>query len=121
MAILLCGGPDVGLWSFDTSSLGNAYALEAARTFASSAFKELYNQCQLSKGHRILNFVRDYVNWLHVEGFADDVAKEINRKLEKKYIEGFTVNLYLDLDGEEEKLCGAQGISSWPSRSRSRG
>eukprot|EP00438_Fugacium_kawagutii_P019025 Skav208692 [mRNA] locus=scaffold42:130882:132582:+ [translate_table: standard] len=100
LSTLPAGYPAAAAESATPSTLPAGYPAAAAesptlspvaRTFASSAFKELYNQCQLSKGYRILHFVRDYMNWLQAEGFGDDVADEINQKLEKKILEGFTV------------------------------
>eukprot|EP00438_Fugacium_kawagutii_P020886 Skav211777 [mRNA] locus=scaffold305:87291:88282:+ [translate_table: standard] len=52
---------------------------------------ELYNQCQLSpEDYGILLFAHDYISWLKKEGFAD-VAQTVNKKLEAKIREGFTV------------------------------
>eukprot|EP00438_Fugacium_kawagutii_P006952 Skav203618 [mRNA] locus=scaffold935:772026:773708:- [translate_table: standard] len=60
-----------------------------ARTFAKSAFKELYNECELSTDYDILHFAHDYISWLKKESFED--AQMVNRKLVAKIREGFTV------------------------------
>eukprot|EP00435_Cladocopium_sp_Y103_P024129 s4176_g5.t2 len=55
----------------------------ALPTFASSNFKELYNECNLGEDYGIWGFVEHFSAWLKDQGLAD-VATEVTKKLEKK-------------------------------------
>eukprot|EP00438_Fugacium_kawagutii_P002832 Skav214118 [mRNA] locus=scaffold1185:476168:477265:- [translate_table: standard] len=63
----------------------------APRTFASSSFKELYEECQAFEDDSIFVFAHHFISWLKQLGVAD-VAKKIEQKLLAKVREGFTVS-----------------------------
>eukprot|EP00438_Fugacium_kawagutii_P014524 Skav232267 [mRNA] locus=scaffold882:61982:62932:- [translate_table: standard] len=62
----------------------------AARTFASSSFKELYEESEPFEDDGVLFFSHHFISWLKQLGVAD-VAKKIEQKLLTKVREGFSV------------------------------